>query len=65
MEGQILSRKQASSLLSVSTKTIDRWIRLGYIRAFKPKNSNRVLIHKDSLTEDNLKAFKPNFKNEF
>jgi len=63
MERQIISREQAAALLSVSKKTIDRWIRSGRIEAFKAHNSSRVLIYKDSLLEENLKSARPVFEN--
>lgn len=63
MKRNIVSRKQAAILLSVSIKTIDRWVRGNRIQAFKPFLSNRVLIYEDSLTEGNLQSIKPNFKN--
>jgi hypothetical protein len=47
--------------MSVSTKTIDRWIINGRIEAFKPYFSSRVLIYEDSLTQENLQSPKPKF----
>jgi len=66
METQILppkylSRYEAAVHLKVSAKTIDRLIRDNRIKAFKL--GNRVLIHYDSLTEENINAVKPKFQN--
>lgn len=66
MEPQIiqpkyLSRYEAASHLKVSTKTIDRLIRDNRIKAFKV--GKRVLVHLDSLTEENINSIKPKFKN--
>ncbi len=56
-----LSRNEASKYLRVSIKTIDRLIRNNRINAFKL--GKRVLIHYDSLTEENINAVKPRFNN--
>lgn len=64
MKRQIISRKTASNRLSVSLKTLDRWIRQGRIQAFKAKNSSRVLIYEDTLTQEYLQSPKPKFKNQ-
>jgi excisionase family DNA binding protein len=58
-----VSRKQASEMLSVSTKTIDRWIRSGFIKAFKSTGGSKVLIVADSITQENLQSPKPKFNN--
>lgn len=58
-----VSRKQAAEMLSVSTKTVDRWIRSGFIKAFKSTGSNKVLIYADSITQENLQSPKPKFNN--
>lgn len=60
-----ITRKKASQILSVSVKTIDRWIRSGRISAFKPYGSSKVLIDSDSLTQENLQSVKSIFKNNF
>lgn len=60
-----ISRKKAASILSVSTKTIDRMLRDGRIRGFKAYGSSRVFINPDSLTESNLQSAKPIFQNAF
>ncbi|PKG42779.1 helix-turn-helix domain-containing protein [Psychroflexus sp. MES1-P1E] len=60
-----ITRKKASQMLSVSVKTIDRWIRCGRISAFKPFNSSKVLIDRDSLSQENLQSSRPTFKNNF
>jgi excisionase family DNA binding protein len=54
-----LSRYEAASHLTVSAKTIDRLIRDNRIKAFKL--GKRVLIHFDSLTEENINSIKPRF----
>lgn len=56
-----LSRYEAATHLRVSSKTIDRLIRDNRINAFKI--GNRVLIHYDSLTEENINSVKPKFQN--
>lgn len=61
---ETISRKEASSFLSVSTRTIDRWIQDNRIHCFKPFNSKRVLIYKDSLTQENLQSPQPKFINK-
>ena len=58
---KFLSRTEAANHLRVSTKTIDRLVRADRIRAFKL--GKRVLIHYDSLTEENINAVKPKFLN--
>ena len=60
-----ISRKKASELLCVSQKTIDRMLRDGRIKGFKPYNSTRVFIYEDSITEHNLKSKSPVFENDF
>lgn len=64
MARETISRKQASTFLSVSTRTIDRWLRDKRIQGFIPFNGKRVLIYKDSLTQENLQSPIPKFKNE-
>jgi len=49
---ETISRKEASTFLSVSTRTIDRWLRDKRIQGFIPFNGKRVLIYKDSLTQE-------------
>ena len=56
-----LSRLEASKYLRVSIKTIDRLIRDNRISAFKL--GKRVLIHYETLTEENINAVKPKFNN--
>lgn len=58
-----LSRKEAAFSLSITTKTVDRWIRIGIIKAFKLEG--RVLIAVDSLTPENLQSTKPIYQNKF
>lgn len=57
-----LSRYEAATHLRVSYKTIDRLIRDNRIKAFKL--GKRVLIHYDSLTEENINSVKPKFQNK-
>ena len=64
MTRKTISRKEASTFLSVSTRTIDRWLRDKRIHGFIPFNGKRVLIYKDSLTQENLQSPIPKFKNE-
>lgn len=65
MKRKIISRNKASVQLSLSTRTIDRYIREGRIEAFKPFGSRRVLIYADSLTQENLQSPMPKFSNNF
>jgi excisionase family DNA binding protein len=65
MKRKIISRIKASEQLSLSTRTIDRYIREGRIEAFKPYGSRRVLIYADSLAQENLQSPKPIFSNKF
>jgi excisionase family DNA binding protein len=56
-----LSRYEPAAHLKISTKTLDRLIRDNRVRAFKL--GKRVLIHFDSLTEENINSVKPKFRN--
>ncbi len=58
---QKFTKKQAGEVLNVSTKTIDRLIKNGRIKAFKL--GRKVLIYSETLTEENINAIKPNFLN--
>jgi excisionase family DNA binding protein len=58
-----ISREEASKRTSLSTRQIDRYIRDGRIKAFKPRNGRRVLIDPKSITEENLKTAKPKYIN--
>lgn len=60
---KFLSKKEAAKQLSVSVRQLDRYIKDGRVKAFKPFNGMRVLIHSDSLTEENLKSPVPVFNN--
>lgn len=60
---QFISRKEAAKRTSLSPRQLDRVIRQGRIRAFKPFGSRRVLIDPNSITEDNLTSPKPIFNN--
>lgn len=64
MEGRMISRKEAALKLSVSIKTIDRWLKDRRIYGFKARGSNRVLIVEDTLTQENLQSPIPNFLNK-
>jgi excisionase family DNA binding protein len=57
----LLTRKEVSSYLKSSMKTVDRLIRDGRIRGFKI--GSKVLIYANSVTEENINAMKPKFKN--
>ena len=59
-----VSRKKASELLDVSTRSIDRWLKENRIEGFIPYKSSRVLIYLDSLTKENLQSTQPKFNNE-
>lgn len=53
------NKKQTSSYLCCSTKTIDRLINNGRIKAFKM--GRKVLIYAETVTEENINSIKPNF----
>ena len=54
------NKKQTSSYLCCSIKTVDRLIRNGRIKAFKM--GSKVLIYADTVTEANINSIKPVFK---
>ena len=58
-----ISRLEAAKRTSLSVRQIDRYIRDGRIKAFKPRNGSRVLIDPNSITEENLKSVKPRYNN--
>ncbi|MFC4739219.1 excisionase family DNA-binding protein [Flavobacterium ponti] len=58
---RFLTRYEAAAFLTISVKTVDRLIRDNRIKAFKL--GKRVLIHYDSLTEENINAVRPKFQN--
>ena len=60
---KFLSRTEAAKHIGVSVRQLDRYSSEGRIRAFKPFGGRRVLIHSDSITEENLKSPVPKFKN--
>lgn len=60
---QYISRQEAAKRTSLSIRQLDRIIRQGRIRAFKPFGSSRVLIDPNSITEENLVSPKPKFNN--
>lgn len=63
MEEKFLRREQAAKYINVSQRQLDRYIKDGRVRAFKPYNGKLVLVCKDSLNEKNLKSPVPVFKN--
>ena len=63
MKPLFISRKEASIITSLSIRQIDRIIRDGKIKAFKPFNSKRVLIDPESINQENLQAIKPKYNN--
>ncbi len=63
MKPRFISRKIASQITSLSIRQIDRVIRDGKIKAFKPFNSKRVLIDPESITQKNLQSAKPRYNN--
>jgi excisionase family DNA binding protein len=63
MKQLFLSREEASKVTSLSVRQIDRIIRNGVIRAFKPHGSRRVLIDPESITQENLQSMKPKYNN--
>ncbi len=58
-----INRQTAAERTSLSVRQIDRLIRDGRIKAFKPFKSRRVLIDPNSITEENLMSPIPKFKN--
>lgn len=53
------SKKQTSTYLCCSIKTLDRLISDGRIRAFKM--GRKVLVYAETVTEENINATKPKF----
>jgi excisionase family DNA binding protein len=53
------SKKQTSSYLCCSIKTVERLISNGRIRAFKM--GRKVLVYAETVTEQNINSIKPNF----
>jgi len=60
---KFLSRAEAAKYIGISERQLDRYLSEGRIKAFKPYGGRRVLIHSDSITEENLKAPVPKFRN--
>jgi len=63
MKQLFLSRQEAAFVTSLSERQIDRLIKDGVIKAFKPYGSRRVLIDPESLTQENLQSIKPKYNN--
>lgn len=55
------TKKETSSHLRSSIKTVDRLISNGRVKAFKI--GRKVLIYADTVTEENINSLKPNFLN--
>lgn len=53
------TKKETSSHLRSSTKTVERLITNGRIRAFKI--GRKVLIYAETVTEENINCVKPKF----
>ncbi len=53
------TKKETSCHLKSSTKTVDRLIANGRIRAFRV--GRKVLIYAETVTEENINAIKPKF----
>lgn len=60
---KFLSRAGAANYIGISVRHLDRYLSEGRIRAFKPFGGRKVLIHSDSITEENLKSPVPKFRN--
>ena len=60
---KFLSRAETAKTMGISIRQVDRFVAVGRIKAFKPYGGRRVLIHSDSLTEENLKSPVPKFIN--
>ena len=63
MKPRFISRKEAASITSLSVRQIDRIIRDGKIKAFRPFNSRRILIDPESISQENLQKIKPVYSN--
>jgi excisionase family DNA binding protein len=63
MKQLFLSRQEAAFATSLSERQIDRLIKDGVIKAFKPYGSRRVLIDPESITQENLQSAKPRYTN--
>lgn len=53
------TKKETSRHLKSSTKTVDRLISNGRIRAFKM--GRKVLIYAETVTEENINSIKPKY----
>ncbi len=53
------TKKETSSHLRSSTKTVGRLITNGRIRAFKI--GRKVLVYAETVTEENINSIKPKF----
>ena len=53
------TKKETSHHLRSSTKTVERLISNGRIRAFKM--GRKVLIYAETVTEENINSIKPKF----
>lgn len=60
---KFITRQKAAKWMSISVRQLDRYIKDGRIRAFKPYNGKLVFIYSDSITEENLKSPVPVFRN--
>ena len=60
---KFLRRQKAAKLMNISVRQLDRYIKDGRIRAFKPYNGKLVLIYSNSITEENLKSPVPVYRN--
>lgn len=49
MADELLTRTQAAQLLHITTKTLDRWVRLGYVPKIQRKPGARVLFRRSDL----------------
>ena len=56
---KLWTKKETSNHLRSSTKTVDRLISDGRIRAFKM--GRKVLVYAESVSEENINAIKPKF----
>jgi excisionase family DNA binding protein len=53
------TKKETSNHLRSSTKTVDRLISNGRIKAFKI--GRKVLVYAESVTEENINSIRPKF----
>jgi predicted site-specific integrase-resolvase len=46
-----VTRNEAASMLNISTKTLDRWVRLGVVRKIQAVPNGRVLFRRSEIVD--------------